>query len=150
MLHTGRTSIIDAPRDATSKKGRLLPWDPPVRRVTVMSGTNRSELPEDLIDIEQLMRVLAEEPDSSDEDSSVDTQPVPKITHMPEGIEVVERHLGHAVGHWVLQVRCDCGRRWFEVEPVKSAECPRCGALVLIQVESRQPPSAEGDADLAE
>jgi len=120
-----------------------------VRRLTVMSGTNKPELPDDLIDIAQLMRVLADEPESSDEDGTLDTERVPKITQMPEGIEVVERHLGHAVGRWVLQVRCDCGRRWFEVEPIKSAECPRCGALVLIQIESPEPPGVESGADRA-
>jgi hypothetical protein len=112
-----------------------------------MSGTNKPELPDDLIDIAQLMRVLADEPESSDEDGTLDTQPVPKITHMPEGIEVVERHLGHAVGRWVLQIRCDCGRRWFEVEPVKSAECPRCHALVLIQIEPPEPSGVERGPD---
>jgi hypothetical protein len=109
-----------------------------------MAGTNKTDPPEDLIDIAQLIRVLEEEPDTAEEDDG--TQPVPKIARMPEGIEVVERHLAHGVGHWVLQVRCDCGRRWFEVEPVESADCPRCGALVLIQIEPRQPPAPAGRA----
>jgi hypothetical protein len=109
-----------------------------------MAGTNKTDAPEDLIDIAQLMRVLDEEPESADEDGGI--QPVPKIARLPEGIEVVERHLAHGVGQWVLQVRCDCGRRWFEVELVESADCPRCGALVLIQLEPRQPPGDTGGA----
>lgn len=95
-------------------------------------------LPEDLISLSQLMKVLEDEPEPVDEDATLGTAPLPKITRMPEGIEVTERRLGHAVGHWVLQVRCDCGRRWFEVEPVQTADCPRCGALVFIDVEPRK------------
>jgi hypothetical protein len=89
-----------------------------------------------LIDIGQLMKVLEDEPEVRDEEDPLDsTQPVPKIMRMPDGVEVVEHHLGHAVGRWILQVRCDCGRRWFEVDAVQSAHCPRCGAVVLIEIE---------------
>lgn len=104
------------------------------------TGTRRKDdEPEDLISISQLMQVLAEEPDpvDSDEDDTIRAQALPRVTRMPEGIEVTERRLAHAVGHWVLQVRCDCGRRWFEVEPVQTADCPRCGALVLIDIDDR-------------
>lgn len=94
--------------------------------------------PEDLISLSQLMKVLEDEPEPvDDEDATLGTAPLPKIKRMPEGIEVTERRLGHAVGHWVLQVRCECGRRWFEVEPVQTADCPRCGALVLIDIEPK-------------
>jgi hypothetical protein len=96
------------------------------------------EEPEDLISISQLTQLLDEEPEPGDDDESArGTVPVPKITRMPAGIEVTERQLGHAVGRWVLQVRCDCGRRWFEVEPVRTGDCPRCGALVLIDIDPR-------------
>lgn len=104
--------------------------------MTAPKGPRGTEPHEDLIDIGQLMKVLEDEPEIRDEDDSLDsTQPVPKITRMPDGVEVVEHHLGHAVGRWILQVRCDCGRRWFEVEAVQSTHCPRCGAVVLIEVE---------------
>ena len=93
---------------------------------------------EDLISVSQLMKVLADEPEPVDEDTTLGTAPLPKITRMPEGIEVQERRLGHAVGQWVLQVRCDCGRRWFEVQTVRTAECPRCGSTVLVDVEPRE------------
>lgn len=94
--------------------------------------------PEDLISVSQLMKVLADEPEPvEDEDATLGTAPLPKITRMPEGIEVKERQLGRAVGHWVLQVRCECGRRWFEVDPVQTADCPRCGALVFIDIEPK-------------
>ena len=103
-----------------------------------MAGsTPADDEPEDLISISQLVKILADEPEPGDDDATLGTAPLPKITRMPEGIEVTERRLGHAVGHWVLQVRCECGRRWFEVDPVQTADCPRCGALVLIDVEPR-------------
>jgi len=93
--------------------------------------------PGDLISLSALMKVLEEEPEPVDDDTTAGTAPLPTITRMPEGIEVQERRLGHAAGHWVLQVRCECGRRWFEVEPVRTADCPRCGALVFIDIEPR-------------
>jgi hypothetical protein len=59
---------------------------------------------------------------------------VPKITRLPEGIEVIEQKVGRAVGNWILQVRCQCGRRWFELSPVDATHCPRCGMYVYIDV----------------
>ena len=103
-----------------------------------MTGKAPADDPqEDLISLSQLMKVLEDEPEPVDDDATLGTAPLPKITRMPEGIEVTERHLGRAVGHWVLQVRCECGRRWFEVDPVQTADCPRCGALVLIDIEPK-------------
>lgn len=104
-----------------------------------MTGPKVTESRDELIDIEQLMKVLEDEPEIADAEDPLDgTQPVPRITRMPEGMEVVEHHIGHAFGRWILQVRCDCGRRWFEVEAVQSAHCPRCGAVVLIEIEDPQ------------
>jgi hypothetical protein len=101
--------------------------------------TSRStDEPEDLISVTQLMNVVADEPEPvDDDDGTLGTAPLPRITRMPEGIEVQERRLGHAVGQWVLQVRCDCGRRWFEVQTVRTAECPRCGSPVLVDIEPK-------------
>lgn len=101
-----------------------------------MTGPKVTEPHDDLIDIAQLMRVLEDEPEITEgEDAPDGTQLVPKIMRMPDGMEVVEHHIGHAFGRWILQVRCDCGRRWFEVAAVQSAHCPRCGAVVLIEIE---------------
>jgi hypothetical protein len=97
---------------------------------------------DDLLSIAQLMKIL-DEPERAAEAAVPDTRapvpdaPPPRITRMPQGIEVSERRLGRAIGHWVLQVRCECGRRWFEVEAVQTADCPRCGALVIVDVEPR-------------
>lgn len=103
-----------------------------------MSAAETKEEPEDLISSAELMKLLQTQADDEVASDDLDAaEPLPNVTRMPEGIEVVERRLGHAVGYWVLQVRCDCGRRWFEVEAVTTADCPRCGALVLVDVESR-------------
>jgi len=100
--------------------------------------TPADDPPEDLISLSQLMKVLEDEPEPvGDDEPTLGMAPLPKITRMPEGIEVSERRLGRAVGRWVLQVRCECGRRWFEVDPVQAADCPRCGALVLIDIEPK-------------
>jgi len=66
-----------------------------------------------------------------------DTARMPNITRMPDGYEVVEQRVGRAVGQWVLQVRCQCGRRWFEVEAIEATTCPRCGLLVYLDVMER-------------
>lgn len=103
-----------------------------------MAGRDRKDEPEDLISTTQLMGLLDDEPEPVDDtDSTLGTVPLPKITRMPSGIVVEERRLGRAIGRWVLQVRCECGRRWFEVDPVQTADCPRCGALVLVDIEPR-------------
>ena len=103
-----------------------------------MAGRDPKEEPEDLISVTQLMGLLDDEPEPVEEgDETLGTVPLPKITRMPAGIEVEERRLGRAIGRWVLQVRCECGRRWFEVDPVQTADCPRCGALVLVDIEPR-------------
>ena len=103
-----------------------------------MAGPYGFDEPDDLISPAQLMKLVAAGPDPANADDRVLGQaPVPRITRMPERVEVPEQRLGHAVGHWILQVRCDCGRRWFEVEQVATARCPRCGVMTLVEVESR-------------
>ena len=89
----------------------------------------------------QLIRYLGEaarsvrrEDEGEDGD---DTNRLPRIMRMPEGMKVEEHRVGRAVAQWVLHVRCDCGRRWFEVEPVDTTNCPRCGMLVYVDVDAR-------------
>jgi hypothetical protein len=98
---------------------------------------------EDMISPAQLIRYLGEaarsvprEDQGEDEDGD-DTNRLPRITRMPEGMKVEEHRVGRAVAQWVLHVRCDCGRRWFEVEPVDTTNCPRCGMLVYVDVDAR-------------
>lgn len=66
-----------------------------------------------------------------------DTAPVPNITQMPDGYEVVEQKIVRATAEWVLQIRCQCGRRWFELEAIDSTHCPRCGLLVYVDILER-------------
>lgn len=61
--------------------------------------------------------------------------PLPRVEQMPEGIVVEERSVGRAYAQWIVQIRCECGRRWFEVEAVSTATCPRCGMALVVDVE---------------
>ena len=70
-----------------------------------------------------------------------DTATTRKVTRMPKGIEVVEHRTGVAEGQWLLQIHCQCGRRWFELEAVPAATCPRCGLLVFVKVAGPKPPA---------
>jgi hypothetical protein len=91
----------------------------------------------DLLRGEQIFRSMREArhqaPDPASDDD-VDTARLPGITSLPEGIEVVEHAIGRAVGQWFLMVRCQCGRRWFELEAIDTATCPRCNSLVYVDV----------------
>lgn len=98
----------------------------------------------DLISLSQLMRRAdppaaeqAREAPPDEADDLEDTAPVPRIKRMPEGVRVEERRVGRAVAQWILHVRCECGRRWFEVATVDTATCPRCGVLVYVDIDAR-------------
>lgn len=88
----------------------------------------------DLISPAEVLRYLDE---SEAADSSGEGEALPGILSMPEGIRVDERRVGRAVAQWILHVRCDCGRRWFEAEPVDTSTCPRCGILVYVDIDAR-------------
>jgi hypothetical protein len=107
------------------------------------------ESAEDMISPEQLIGYFGEpartverrdehehEHDRGDEDGD-DTNRLPRITHAPDGIKVEEHRVGRAIAQWVLHVRCECGRRWFEVEAVDTTSCPRCGLLVYVDVDAQ-------------
>ena len=57
---------------------------------------------------------------------------LPRIEQLP-GIVVEETEMGRATGQWVVQIRCDCGRRWFDVQMVKAARCPRCEMMAVVK-----------------
>ena len=78
-------------------------------------------------------------PSDNDVSNADDTARLPGITSLPEGIEVVEHEVCRAVGQWVLMVRCQCGKRWFELEAIDAATCPRCNALVYVDVLQARP-----------
>jgi len=93
-----------------------------------------TEMSSDAIDGAGLLRILEGDPHLlTDSDATART---PKVKRMPEGIEVLERQVGLAAGQWVLRVRCQCGRSWFEVEEVHWATCPRCSLLVRVAIDA--------------
>ena len=87
----------------------------------------------ELISPAQLLRYL----DEAESQERLPDAAVPRIKSMPTGIKVEERRVGRAVAQWILHVRCDCGRRWFEAEEVDTATCPRCGMLVYVDMDAR-------------
>jgi hypothetical protein len=95
-----------------------------------------ADMPLDPIGGAELLRILEGDPHLlSDPDPTAQT---PNVRRMPEGIEVLERQVGLAAGQWVLRVRCQCGRSWFEVEEVHWATCPRCSLLVRVTIDAMQ------------
>lgn len=58
--------------------------------------------------------------------------PLPRVEQLPPGIIVKEDVMGRATGQWIVQIRCECGRRWFDVQMVKTARCPRCESMVVV------------------
>lgn len=67
------------------------------------------------------------------EDTAYIGAPLPRIEQLPPGMLVEEGEMGHATGQWIVQIRCDCGRRWFDVKMVKTARCPRCESMVVVE-----------------
>ena len=58
---------------------------------------------------------------------------LPRVEQLPPGIIVKEDVMGRATGQWIVQIRCECGRRWFDVRMVKTAQCPRCETMVVVE-----------------
>jgi hypothetical protein len=58
---------------------------------------------------------------------------LPRIEQLPPSIVVEETEMGQATGQWVVQIRCECGRPWFDVQMVKTARCPRCERMVVVE-----------------
>lgn len=100
------------------------------------ASVHPTDVSSDAIDGAELLRILEGDPHLlTDLEATANT---PKVRRMPEGIEVRERQVGLAAGQWVLRVRCQCGRSWFEVEEVHWATCPRCSLLVRVNIDARQ------------
>jgi hypothetical protein len=55
------------------------------------------------------------------------------IEHAPEGVEVRERDVVRGRMKVVYEIRCACGRRWFNPQLERVQLCPRCGRAVLLQ-----------------
>jgi len=125
-------------RDDSGRGGVSQDGDPTWPALDALQDADPSE---DMISPAQLIRYLGEASrsvkDEVEDEDGGDTNRLPRIVSMPEGIKVEEHRVGRAVAQWVLHVRCDCGRRWFEVEPIDSTNCPRCGMLVYVDVDAR-------------
>lgn len=120
--------------DDSGGGGATRDGDPTWPAIDALQDNDSSQ---DLISPAQLIRYLDEAAGAVEDEDVGDTGRLPRITSMPEGIKVEEHRVGRAVAQWVLHVRCDCGRRWFEVEPVDATNCPRCGMLVYVDVDAR-------------
>jgi len=89
--------------------------------------------------------------EAHDEEGSSDTDRGPPIARVPQRTAVANQRSGQlsgqrsgrAVGQWTFLVRCECGKRWFEVKEIDSAKCPRCGLRVYIDREAGGPIRSE-------
>jgi hypothetical protein len=54
------------------------------------------------------------------------------VEHLPAGVEVRERDVVRGEMKVVYEVRCACGRRWFNPRLERVQLCPRCGRAVLL------------------
>jgi hypothetical protein len=126
-------------RDLTSPVDETLQKGGERQEVGVPVQAGQADETPDVIGEAQLLRIL--EAGRAEFDDPGDTANLPRITRMPEGIEVIEQRAGIAEGQWILQVRCQCGRRWFELEAIPVATCPRCGLLVYLNVAVPGPPA---------
>ena len=53
----------------------------------------------------------------------------PALPETADGIEVSEQELCRVTAQRLYLVRCECGRRWFELEMPALVECPACHRL---------------------
>lgn len=53
--------------------------------------------------------------------------------HVTPGVEVRERDIVHGRLKVVYEVRCPCGKRWFNPRFENVQVCPRCGNAVLLE-----------------
>ena len=88
-----------------------------------------------------LMRLPADETDEVAEGSDTD-RPAP-IARMPERRAAGDQRSGRAVGQWTFMVRCECGKRWFDVKEIVRAKCPRCGLRVHVDRDAGGPAWSE-------
>lgn len=111
-------------------------WPPPgFEKAGDRTGTPGSSPEQPAADIEHTQPMERTEElaaDPSDETAYIGGS-LPRIEQLPAGIIVKEDVMGRATGQWIVQIRCECGRRWFDVEMVKTARCPRCENMVVIE-----------------
>ena len=108
-----------------------------LRRVMKYLGTRESSPPS--IDHTQPMETIG---GAESEDTTYSSALLPRIARLPPGIVVEELPpgivveetvMGRATGQWVVLIRCECGRRWFDLQMVKTARCPRCETMAVVE-----------------
>ncbi len=58
---------------------------------------------------------------------------------VPAGIDVREEQLGTAKAQCLYQMRCECGRCWFELELPVLVRCPACARVSAVSLIGRGP-----------
>jgi hypothetical protein len=108
-------------------------WGTGLEREGTKTGTSSPAPERSPADLEhtQPMERAEDHPDPSEETSYI-YGPLPRVEQLPPGIIVKEDVMGRATGQWIVQIRCECGRRWFDVQMVKTARCPRCENMVVV------------------
>ncbi|HEX4378040.1 MAG TPA: hypothetical protein VHZ99_12895 [Steroidobacteraceae bacterium] len=65
--------------------------------------------------------------------SSGGDSPADRFSAKPAGgIEVQEEELSTITAQKLYQMRCECGRSWFELELSRLAKCPACSKLGVV------------------
>jgi hypothetical protein len=49
-----------------------------------------------------------------------------------DGIEVREEKLGAVTAQRVYNLRCNCGRSWFELDVPRLVQCPACAKMCIV------------------
>ncbi len=53
--------------------------------------------------------------------------------HSPDDVDVLEREVVRGKMKVIYEVRCSCGRRWFNPRLERVQLCPRCDRAVLLE-----------------
>ena len=65
------------------------------------------------------------------------------------GIDVREEDLSIVQAQRLYQMRCECGRSWFELVLKTLVQCPACHKLGLVSTQAEQPIPLEEDNAIA-
>ena len=113
-------------RDVMNMKLRQVQPDA-LRRVMKYLGKRVSSPPS--IDHTQPMETIS----GAETGDAIYWSDLPRIERLPPSIVVEETEMGRASGQWVVLILCECGRRWFDLQMVKTARCPRCETMAVVE-----------------
>jgi len=83
---------------------------------------------------------------SADAAGAPPTVATPWRVEADSGIDVREEDLSIVQAQRMYQMRCECGRSWFELVLKTLVECPACRKLGLVSSPADPPPTREGAA----